>query len=165
MSWLVTLFGEGKDLSVMQMCLRALVVFVAGLALIRISGRRSFGQRMPFDNVLAILLGAILSRAVTGASPFLPVLAASATLVALHRLCGWIALYSDKFGRLVKGNSEIIYQNGKLNTDKMKEMLVTQKDLEEGIRVSSNQDSLEKTEAIYIERDGQISVVKKAAGD
>ena len=72
MELLREIFGSGKDLGILQMSARALVVFVVCLVLIRLAGRRSFGMRMPFDNVMAILLGAVLSRAVTGARAAMP---------------------------------------------------------------------------------------------
>ena len=46
-----TLFGDGRNLDPLQMGLRAVIVFVITLVLIRISGRRSFGQRSPFDQI------------------------------------------------------------------------------------------------------------------
>jgi uncharacterized membrane protein YcaP (DUF421 family) len=64
------LFGEGTDLGPLQMALRALAVFVLALAMIRTAGRRSIGQHRPFDACTTVLLGAVLSRAVVGASPF-----------------------------------------------------------------------------------------------
>src|ERR1700730_6298922 len=39
------LFGEGRNLSVLQMGMRGILVFLIALVLIRISGRRSFGMR------------------------------------------------------------------------------------------------------------------------
>jgi hypothetical protein len=77
METLIALFGEGKDLDSLQMAARATVVFFGALILIRISGRRSFGQRSPFDYVVAILLGATLSRVIVGAGPrFEPIVCA-----------------------------------------------------------------------------------------
>ena len=64
------LFGDGTELTTWQMADRALVTFVLALAMIRLAGRRSFGQRSPFDACTTVLLGAVLSRAVVGASPF-----------------------------------------------------------------------------------------------
>ena len=88
MDTLLFLFGEGKDLNPLQTAMRAVVVFAIGLALVRLSGRRSFGQRAPFDFVVAVLLGATLSRAIVGASPFVATISASLALVAVHRLLG-----------------------------------------------------------------------------
>ncbi|SAL84773.1 hypothetical protein AWB74_07058 [Caballeronia arvi] len=56
MSLMLTIFGEGRDLNSLQMTARAVAVFFGALVLIRIAGRRSFGQRSPFDYVVAILL-------------------------------------------------------------------------------------------------------------
>ena len=61
MDVLTAIFGEGRDLDSLQTAMRAVAVFFAALILIRISGRRAFGQRSPFDYVVAILLGATLS--------------------------------------------------------------------------------------------------------
>jgi hypothetical protein len=41
------ILGEGTNLNAGQMAVRAPVVFFITLALIRVSGRRSFGQRTP----------------------------------------------------------------------------------------------------------------------
>jgi len=60
------------------MCRLAAVVFILAYLLICVSGRRSFALRSPLDNIIVILLGAVFSRAVVGASPFLPAMAASA---------------------------------------------------------------------------------------
>lgn len=161
MDFLHTIWGEGNELTFYQMSLRALVIFIVGLILVRLSGRRSFGMKMPFDNVIVILLGAILGRAVVGASPFIPTVCASTVIVLLHRLCAWIALYNHGFGRLIKGKEEILYADGKLNRENMNNVLISDKDLQEGIHLNANIDSLEEADKVYLERDGQISVVKK----
>jgi len=52
---LINIFGEGKELTLIQMCARGVVVFFIALILIRISGRRSFGMHMPLDNIISII--------------------------------------------------------------------------------------------------------------
>jgi len=155
------IIGVGKELTVLQMAIRAIIIFLIALVLIRFSGRRTFGILSPFDNVICVLLGAILSRAVTGASPFIATIIATCVIVVLHRLFAWIALYSDGFGRLIKGDAKIIYKDGKIIRSNMKKFFISDKDLIEGIRLQGNVESLDEIESAYIERDGKISVIKK----
>src|ERR1700743_1772143 len=104
METLIAIFGEDKQLSTLQMCDRGIAVFIVSLILIRISGRRSFGLRMPLDNIIAILLGDILSRAVFGASPFFPVVIISLAIVLMHRFCGWLISRNYKWIKWIEGD-------------------------------------------------------------
>src|SRR5881398_2717627 len=99
MELLKEIFGEGKDLNVIQMSSRGIVVFIIAFLLIRISGRRSFGIRTPLDNIITISLGAILNRAIVGASAFLPVIVCCLVIVLMHRLFGWLIVRHKAFGR------------------------------------------------------------------
>jgi uncharacterized membrane protein YcaP (DUF421 family) len=155
------IIGEGKELNIFQMAIRAAMIFIIALVLIRFSGKRTFGMVSPFDTVICILLGAILSRAVIGASPFVATLIASVVIVVLHRIFAWISLYNDVFGSLIKGNAKIIYADGKIIRKNMNKFFITDKDLLEGIRLQGNVESLDEIKSAYIERDGKISVIKK----
>ena len=59
-------FGHGENLNVFQVCMRSLVVFLFALILIRLRGLRMFSMKTPFDSIVAIMMGAILSRAILG---------------------------------------------------------------------------------------------------
>ncbi len=155
------LIGEGKELDPFQMAIRAVIIFLIALIFIRFSGRRTFGMLSPFDNVISILLGAILSRAVIGESPFFSTILVAFIIVVLHRLFAWIALYSGAFGSMIKGNATIIYKDGEVIRKNMKRFYITDKDLLEGIRLQAHVDSLDEIKAAYIERDGKISVIMK----
>jgi uncharacterized membrane protein YcaP (DUF421 family) len=103
MDFLEILFGSDSNLNPLQMSLRAVAVFVMALAMIRASGRRSFGQHRPFDACTTVLLGAVLSRAVVGASPFWATMAAGGSLVLLHRAVAMASLRWEWFETLVCG--------------------------------------------------------------
>ena len=162
MELIVTIFGEGKDLNALQMSSRGLVVFIIALVLIRISGRRSFGVRTPLDNIIGILLGAILSRAVVGASPFVPVIVCSLLVVILHRLFGWLIASSKNFGEVVEGNKILLFENGEFNAENMKKALVCQEDIMQGVRKSALTEDMSKIDHVYMERNGDISAIKKS---
>ena len=161
MELLIKIFGEGKDLDALQMSSRGVVIFFIALILIRISGRRSFGVRTPLDNIITISLGAILSRAVVGASDFVPVVVCCFVIVLLHRLFGSLIAHSKSFGRFIEGEKMVLFENNAFNTDNMKNALVCQEDIMQGVRKSALTDDMDKIEKVYIERNGEISSIKK----
>jgi uncharacterized membrane protein YcaP (DUF421 family) len=161
MDWIQLLFGEGKDLNALQMTSRAVVLFFIALALIRIAGIRTFGKKSAMDNVIIIMLGSILSRGVVGASPFFPTVTGCLAFVLVHRLLAWVSLYSDRIGAFVKGEKLSLYANGAFNKKNMRRARISDKDIEEGLRIAINGESLDGVEEIFIERNGEISVIKK----
>src|ERR1700749_5295675 len=122
----IKLFGEGKDLNALQMSDRGIAMFFIALILIRISGRRSFGVRTPLDNIIAISLGAIMSRAVVGASPYVPVVVCCFVIVLLHRLIGRLIAASKTFGRIIEGEKILLFEDGVFLKEHMKKALVCQ---------------------------------------
>ena len=149
------------DLTPLQMGLRSLLAFIAALIFIRMAGIRAFGMKSSFDNIIILLLGAILSHVVINDSPLIGVLVSSLVIVLLHRLFGIIAIYSDAFGKLVKGDKTLLLKDGKEIPKNMKRSMITRKDLSEGIRMTAHTDKHENVEAAYLERSGHISVVTK----
>jgi len=163
MDTIIKLFGEGKDLSVMQMSLRAIVIYFITLILIRISGRRTFGKKSAFDNTIVIILGAILSRAVVGASPFLSTVVCSLALVVLHRLLAWLCITNDGLARMLRGKPLLLFSDNKFDEDNMSAGLISKKELMGDIRLKANDDKLDNVDQIYLETSGEISVVKKSS--
>ena len=157
------LFGTtGNELSVLQMGSRAAVVFFVALIFIRIAGIRAFGMRSPLDNIILLLLGAILSHAVVGDIAFFPTLAACFIIVLLHRILAIISLYSPLFGRLMKGSAVPLIKDGEPLKDNMNKSLISNHDMEEAVRLRGRTEKLHDVKAAYLERSGEISIVKKA---
>jgi len=112
MNLLIQIFGAGKELNTLQVCARGIVIFFIALLLIRLSGRRSFGLHTPLDNIISILLGAVLSRAVTGASAFVPVISVCFLIVLLHRFFTWVLVRNKKIRELCEGKKILLFENG-----------------------------------------------------
>ena len=158
---LYTLFGEGKDLNALQMGCRAFVMFFITLILIRLAGMRTFGQKSAFDSIIVIMLGAILSRAVVGASGFFPIITAGAVLALVHRLLALLSVYNDAIGSLIKGEKTILFANDKIIRKNILLCSVSRKDLMEEVRLLLNETALDNVKEIYMERSGKISIIKK----
>lgn len=161
MDWVLQLFGQGTDLTALQMSMRGITVFILALLLIRISGRRSFGLHTPLDNIITILLGAVLSRAVVGASPFFPVIICCLAIVIIHRLLGALVSRNERLGNIIEGKKMLLFKDGRFIDDNMKRAQVCKENIMQGIRESALTDDLTKIDLVYIERDGVISVIKK----
>jgi len=161
MELLIKIFGEGKDLNALQMSSRGIVMFFIALVLIRLSGRRSFGVRTPLDNIITISLGAIMSRAVVGASAFVPVVVCCFVIVLLHRLFGWLIAHSKTFGRFIEGDKIVLFEDNAFKGERMKDALVCKEDVMQGVRKSALTEDMNKIDKVYIERNGEISAIKK----
>jgi uncharacterized membrane protein YcaP (DUF421 family) len=161
MDIIITIFGEGKDLTIGQVIARAIAIFLITLILIRISGRRSFGIKTPLDNIIVILLGALLSRAIAGVSPFVPVVVASFTLVIIHRLLGWMIAHSKKVKKVLEGEKILLFTQGKFIDENLKKALVNEEDVLSGVRTLALTDDLSKVDRIFMESSGKFSVIKK----
>jgi len=155
------LIGRENDLTALQMAVRGVLVFIVAYLLIRISGRRSFGMKSPVDNIIVILLGAILSRAVVGASPFLPVVVVSLVIVLIHRVWGWLISTYPKLGKFAEGEKILLYAQGKFMEIKMKRALICKEEIMQQIRGVLHVEDLEKVDKIFMERDGKISIILK----
>jgi len=157
-----SLIGSDKEtIEWWQMCLRAFLIFFIALAMIRIAGMRTFGKKSAFDVLVGILLGSVLGRTITGNSPFFSTILAGLVIVVLHRIIAIITFYSDSAGKVLKGESEILYKNGRFHWKNMKRNEITEKDIEGSIREEANLSSMEDIAEAYFERSGNISVIPK----
>ena len=160
-------FGDTTDPTWWQMGARAVAIFIIALVLVRVSGRRSFGQHSPFDACTTVLVGAILSRAVVGASPFWSAVCAAAALVLMHRLTGLASVRWPRFEALVSGKELHLMQNGKTRPEQMRRALITANDLKEAVRKKTGRSDLKGIQGAVLERNGDITVLetKRGSGD
>ncbi len=153
-------FGlESRDITVLQMGLRAAVVFIVTILMVRLAKKRFMGRATAFDVILGIMIGSIVSRAVTGNSPFLPALAATAVLLGMHWLFSGIALRWHGFGSLIKDEPRTIIRDGQVDEQAMRKAHMTEHDLWEDLRGKGVSDLKQVTEA-RLERSGNLSVIK-----
>lgn len=155
------LFGQGQDLNSLQMSLRAIVIFFIALLLIRYTGMRVFGIKSAFDICITIMLGAVLARAVVGASPFIPTIMASAALVIVHKIIATISVNNQFISHLVKGKPLSLYKDGILNDKNLRKCSLSFGDVMEEVRLEMHQSSMDHIEEIFMERTGKISVILK----
>ncbi len=155
------LFGKGSDLNALQMSLRAIAIFFTAFMLIRFTGMRVFGIKSAFDICVTIILGAVLARAVVGASPFFPTVTAALAIVIIHKIIAAISVTNQRVSHFFKGMPYSLYKEGKLNDKNLKRCSLSFGDVMEEVRLNTRQNTLNNIEEIFMERSGKISVIEK----
>jgi uncharacterized membrane protein YcaP (DUF421 family) len=156
-----SLFGKEDNLNWMQMSMRGIIVFITALIIMRIGSAKTFGKESAIDSIVMIVLGGNLSRTITGAAPFIPVMASTVAIIIVHRLLAWICMYNHELGNLIKGKKNCLYADGQMHEEDMKKTLISKEDLQEGLRQTLNEDSFDNVDKIMMERNGKLSVVKR----
>ncbi len=157
------LIDASNDLSVAAMAIRALIVFCFTLIFLRVAGRRSFGQRSAFDLCITVLLGAILSRAIVGASSMPPTLAAGAVLVLLHRLIGMLVTRWAWLDDLISGTERLLVRDGRKDPHQMRAGLISDRDIDVALRKKADGATLDHVARAVLERNGEITITLREA--
>jgi uncharacterized membrane protein YcaP (DUF421 family) len=157
---LLGLNRQAQDLSVLNVSLRALVVFVVGLLILRIGNRRFMGKATAFDVLLGILIGAVLSRAINGTAAFVPTLVGSLVIVLLHRGLAALVYFVPAFATVAEGRPLPLVEAGAVRRANARRARITDQDLQEALRLNGIE-KLEDVSKAYLEPDGSISMVPK----
>jgi|SRR5688572_26260064 len=150
-----------EDLGGVQMMLRAVVVYVTTVAMVKVGRKRFMGKNAAFDVILGIVLGSVVSRAITGNAPLGPTLLAGLALVLVHWAFALIAFHSHRFGVLVKGNDYLLAREGELDWETMRHCQITERDLLEAARYEGHVTRVEDIHEARFERSGHISVIPR----
>jgi uncharacterized membrane protein YcaP (DUF421 family) len=160
--WRVLQLGlglESKELGVVQMALRAAVVYAAMVVVVRLGKKRFMSKATAFDVILGIMLGSVASRGITGNAPLGPVLAAACVLLAMHWAFSAIAVRWHRFGEVIKGHPVLLVREGRVDERAMRAAHLTGHDLEEDLRRRGLTRPEQVAEA-RLERNGDISVIR-----
>ena len=152
---------DAETLTIWHMVVRAVIVYVCAVIMVRIGEKRFLGKTAAFDVILGIMFGSIVSGAITGSTEFFPTLGAALTLVLMHWLFAFLAFRSDRFGTFAKGHNRTLVKDGEINWDEMRASHISEKDLMSALRSQANMDTLEDVREARLERSGEISVLQK----
>jgi uncharacterized membrane protein YcaP (DUF421 family) len=158
-SWL-GLSVQPHDLRFSQMTLRALVVFVAALPMLRIAHKRFFATRNALDVLLAFVLASTLARAINGAAAFWPTLGVCYVLVIVHNALTWATCRWHPLGRLLKGNTVELVRDGAIDHAALRKHHISEHDLAEDLRMNGALADAGRARRAVLERSGDISVIR-----
>jgi uncharacterized membrane protein YcaP (DUF421 family) len=153
------ILGTGKELTAMQMSIRAFIFFFITLIYLRIAGLRILGKKSTVDMIIVIVLGSVIARGIAGASGFGSTLAASFVLVLLHRFISWLTCKSKRVEKMIKGEKLLLFENGAYLKNNMERANITEHDFMEALRLATQQKDNKKIAAAYLETNGELSFI------
>ena len=153
----------GLDQPWWHLVVRAVVVFVALMILVRLSGKRTVGEFTPFDLVVVLLIAEAAQGALTGGEESLPGgLILATTLIAINYGVGFLSARNQWFDKLVEGEPVVLVHQGRRLDQALRRNNVPVSDLEEAIRKAGFGHDKEVGLAI-LETDGEITVLPRRA--
>jgi len=146
----------------MDLVVRAIVLYVFIVVVMRVIGRRELGSMSPIDLVLLIVLGDAIQQgltqddySVTGA--FIVV----GTLATLQMLSSYLGFRSKRARHVLEGDPLVVVDNGKLIERNMRRERLTPDVVAEEMRAQQIE-SFDEVKWGIIERNGSISFIKKS---
>lgn len=145
---------------------RVLVVgtlaYVAFVAILRISGKRTLTKLNAFDLVVTVALGSTLATVLLSKSVALAEgVLAMALLVLLQFVITWLSIRSPRFQALVKSEPTLIVHQGRFLDGALRAQRVTHEEVMAALRSSGMADAADAA-AVVLETDGSITVIRKA---
>jgi len=154
--------GTTHNVNAAQECLRAFLVFLYGLIVLRLSGRRTFARMSALDFIITIVVGSVLAQAMTGSVPIGPAMIGVAILVSLHALIAFVVARSDTVSRMIEGRSVSLLRDGHLDEEARLGCKISHADLVEALREKGvdGLKELQRVKTLQLEPSGKISVIK-----
>lgn len=143
-----------------EFILRASVVYLALLAMVRLTGKRTIGQFTPFDLVVVLLLSEAVSGSINAQDSSLTGgLLAAATLLTLDVLIAVGTSRSRRLDAVMQGNPVLVGRDGVIYEDVLKRERVPRGDVEKALRAADCE--IEDMRMAILEADGNINIMKK----
>ncbi|WP_448101237.1 DUF421 domain-containing protein [Luteibacter jiangsuensis] len=100
---------------------RGVLTYLGLLTLMRMSGKRSFGEMSAFDLLVLVLAGGTLRTAIIGDDhTYLGAFIGVASILLTNKVLAWICVRSPRFNRLVEGLPAVLVRDGRRDTDELR---------------------------------------------
>lgn len=141
--------------------LRAVVIYMLVMVLIRVSGKRSVGQLTPFDLILLILIGNAVQNGLNGGdNSILGAFILATTLIGLNYGVAYLTSRYKGVRKVVEGTPVVLARNGEIFHEVLRRELVSDEDFREVLRMNDIE-ALDDVRIAWLETNGHISVVSR----
>ncbi|MDR2515627.1 MAG: DUF421 domain-containing protein [Christensenellaceae bacterium] len=140
------------------MFLRAMILYVAVMAVIRVMGKRQAGQLQPYELVFALVIANIVAAPMADVGvPLVYSIMPVGALMLCYALFSILSLKSQRIRAVITGRPTILVRNGVIDETAMKRQSFSLTELMERVR-ESGMVNLHEVGCAILEVNGQVSV-------
>ncbi len=142
-----------------------LSAYVAIVALLRLSGKRTLSKMNMFDFVVTVAFGSLLAGTMLNEKVSVAEgVAGMVVLIGGQFVVTWLSVRSEWFKRVVKAEPTLLFHDGKYLDDRMRRERVTREEILCAAR-SQRLDGLQDCHSVILETDGTLNVVRNEDPD
>lgn len=146
----------------MDAVLRATVIYMFLLVLMRIAGRRTMAQMTPFDLVLLLIVAEATQQGLLGNDfSITNTIIVIMTLVGLDVLMTGLTHRSRGLDRWVNGLPVVLIEDGEVIDDRLEKARIDREAILEQARSTQGIERIEQIKYAVLERGGGISVIPR----
>jgi uncharacterized membrane protein YcaP (DUF421 family) len=156
-----TLLGSAAEpahLTTLEVSVRSLIVVGCAMVVVRVAAQRFRPEAAPFDVIVGVLLGSILSRTINGPSSMIPTIACAVLLVLVPWLAGRISWRGQRLADFLQGAPVPPFPNGRRDADASRRDNISEPDLDQVLRFWGRPAD---ARLVTLERSGHISVARR----
>ena len=130
---------------------------------LRVSGKRTLANMNAFDFIVTVAIGSAYGRILTARKVALAeAFTTIVLLVVLQFVVSWLEVRSKRFSRLITSDPTLLYHKGRFLRENLRKERIVESKLLAAAR-KEGFGGLEDVEAIILETDGNLSVIKKSS--
>lgn len=144
-----------------EFAVRGVAVYLIVLLMLRLTGKRAFGDLSTFDIVVLMVVGGSLRTAIIGkdASLLGPLIAVAAILLT-DKLIGWTSTRSHRFNRCIEGEPAILARDGRRDRAALRRHNIPEAEFERELHRAGMEDESGVALA-RLEPNGEITLIKR----
>src|SRR5687767_2154877 len=122
--------GTGMDWQELGLtALRATLIYVFLLVVIRLLGKRTIGNTTAFDFMVALILGEVVDEPIYGDVPVVQALVVIAVIAGWHWVNSYLSYRHLWIDRFTAGSARVLVRNGEIDRGAMATELVNEDEL------------------------------------
>lgn len=141
--------------------LRATIVYLVLLVIIRYLPKRNIGSLAPHDILILVVIGGLANEGILGGADSVgDFLLMSSVVIAWALIIDWLDYRFSFLRHIFKASKTPLIHHGRVLRKNLHHEMITEDELWAALR-KEGVDSIDRVKAAYLEADGRISIIRQ----